>query len=79
MTDGEAVLDSDWTLALRIGNDHEVFARFTAFRNTYTATDEQKILRGGKQEEDGYSTWSILEERKCAHKHLHTVQLIKNS
>lgn len=31
-----AGLDSDWTLALRTGNGHEVFAHFTADRNTHT-------------------------------------------
>lgn len=38
MTDGKAGLDCDWTLALRIGNDHEVLAHFTTCRNTDTVT-----------------------------------------
>ena len=36
MTDDEAGLDSDWTLALRTGNDHEFF---TAYKNTHRHSD----------------------------------------
>lgn len=37
-----AGLDSDWTLALRTGNGHEVFAHFTADRNTHTHRPTRK-------------------------------------
>lgn len=42
MTDGEAGFDSDRTLALRIGNHHEVFAHITAYRHTDTPTGTEE-------------------------------------
>ena len=60
MTDGEAGLDSDWTLALRIGNGHEVFAHFTADRNT----DSVKLW--GRQ---------TIKTHTHTHTHTHNVQL----
>lgn len=42
MTDGEAGLGSDWTLALGTGNHHEVFAHTTACRNTERSKQEKR-------------------------------------
>lgn len=71
MTDGEAGLDSDWTLALRIGNHHEVFAHITAYRNTDTPTGTEEANKRNTDTVHGHL------KKHSAHnnRHSHTVQL----
>lgn len=72
MTDGEAGLDSDWTLALRIGNHHEAFAHITAYRNPDTPTGTEEANKRNTDTVHGHLKKQQLCPQSFSHTHTFT-------